>query len=108
MNTEFAFEIMERITPDVVEILNDPAVQGVKLALKEGNISPIESIRDLYPALFTAHKDAMYNIIAATAGKTVDEIKAQPFSDTVTVLRDGFVDEMLGFFVSWLRMVLKA
>lgn len=108
MTTEFAFALMEKILPDVVEILSDPNIQTQKNNFKNGEVDAMHLLGDMMPVLIVTHRGAMFRIIAALSEKTVDEVQKQDFTETLKVWRGGFIDEMMGFFVPSLRMVLKA
>ena len=52
----------------------------------------------VYPMLQCDHKDALYGIVAALSGKTVDEVKEQPSGEMLSAIRENSTKEQFGFF----------
>lgn len=110
MNTEKAFECMARMTPYVAQIMSDPAVAEAKRKLhdKGGELTNGDVMLGLYPLLMRDHSEALCGIVAAMEGRTLDEVKAQPYKKTFAAIRAGFTQELFDFFPFAVRLVLSA
>ena len=107
MKTIDSFDMMEKLLPDIVELLSDEDIVQFKEETRSGKkIKAEEAINSLLPLFVVKHKDATLRIVAAVSDKTVDEVKEQPLA--VTTADFKFIDEVYGFFASCLRLVLKA
>lgn len=109
MKTEMAFDIMEKILPDVVEIVNDPELEAVRVKLDPKNSANIKALMpEVVPLFIKKHRTAMVNILAAAAGKTAEEINEQPFEKTAVLTTATFIEEIMLFFAFCLRMAMHA
>ena len=109
MNTETAYEMMQKVLPDVVEIVTDPDVEALRLKIDQKKGDSIKLLLpEAVPLLLTKHKTATLNILAAAAGKSVAEILAQPFSDTAILTTSTIMEEIMLFFAFCLRMAMHA
>lgn len=106
MNTVESFDMMEKLLPDIVELLADPAIAEFKETARNERVKSSEVIAGLLPVFITKHRNATLRIIAEVSGKTVDEVKKQPLADTIEDFK--FSDEVYSFFGSCLRLVLRA
>ena len=110
MSTEVGFDLMERILPDVAEIMSDEDVKRLKEQIRtEDAQGSVKGVFMPTMALFLGkHREAVYRIAAAVSGKTVEETRNQPMGDTIEALQAGFTDDMIRFFGLCLRMVMTA
>lgn len=109
MKTEMAFDIMAKILPDVVEIVNDPEMEAARVKLKQKDGASIKALMpEVLPLFITKHRAAVVNILAAAAGKTAEEINEQPFEQTAVLTTSTFVEEIMFFFAFCLRMAMHA
>lgn len=113
MNTEIGFDMMDKLLPYVAAVLEDDKVGEYKAALRQekgdtGGIDVAAAMRSLLPLFLGPQRENMLHIAAIIAGKTVEEIKAQPLTDTVKLLHDGIMGDMMVFFASCLRMAMNA
>ena len=107
MNTIDCFDMMEKMLPDIVEVLSDEDILKFKDETRGGKpIKAGDAINTLLPLFISKHRDATLRIVAGVSGKTVDEVKKQPIDKTTADLK--FTDDVYSFFASCLRMVLKA
>lgn len=107
MTTEMAFDAMEQLLPHLAEVINDVEVKRLTDFAKteEGKNSPASDLMAaMLPLFITKHREAMMHIVAVFKGVSVDEARAMPFKDTLDVLRDNFMGDMLLFFMLCLRM----
>lgn len=108
MTTELAFESMEKLLPHLSAVINDADVQGIMEGLKteEGKNQPVgDLMMTLLPLFVGKHRDSMFEIVAALKGCTVEDVKQMDFAETVAVMRNNFLGDMLHFFICCLRMV---
>ena len=128
MNAGQAYECMVRMVPHAAELVCDPQIAEVRKSLLSGHspahevaatdakeahaAEPLRTGRGpadgqskvwnfmakAYPLLLGKHRRALLGIVAALSGKTVDEVRAQPLGETMTVIRAGFTGELFGFF----------
>ena len=110
MNTELGFDLMEKLLPDVSEILSDESVKKMKLDFRKdgGGISVGAGMGAVLPLFLGKYRENMYRIAAAISEKGTEEIKRQPVGETLAALQNGMTEEMLSFFASCLRMVMSA
>ena len=106
MTTEKAFACMARMVPHVAEIVGDPAVTEAKRKLhdKAGELTNGDFMLAIYPLLMRDHCEAVCGIVAAMSEKTVEEVKAQPFEETLAAIREGFTEELFSFFPFAVRL----
>lgn len=110
MNTEVGFNTMEKLLPYVSAILSDDSIRAVKVRIQknENDVNTNEALNTLLPLFIGKHRDNMYVIASIICEKTVEEIKEQPLTETISVLRNGIANEMLAFFGLCLRMAMNA
>lgn len=104
MKTDFAFDVMEKILPDVAELMND---DEVKLPKEEG-AKVGDMMTKMLPVFITKHRTALYNIVGAISGKTSEDVAAQDWSETLKIFMDGFTEGMFVFFICCLRLARRA
>lgn len=108
MPTEMAFDAMEKILPHLAEVINDADVKAFTDLAKDpqGMKTPAGDVMEkMLPLFVTKHREAMFNIIAVFKGVTVEEVRAMPFIDTLQLMKENFIGDMLVFFIFCLRMV---
>ena len=106
MKTELAFDVMSQIIPDVAEIINDPKLQAAKETAKKQNKSFKQAMPELLPLFLQDHREAMLHIFAAVQGKSVEDVKLQPFSETTIAATASVMEEIMLFFAFCLRMAM--
>lgn len=107
MTTEQAFDVMQKLAPYVSEIVTDNAVGDVAAEYRETkNAAAI--MDNLFPLMLVNHREALYNIVAVSTGKTVETVKKQPLADTKADLDASVCDDMFDFFILFLRMAVRA
>ena len=108
MKTELAFDVMSRILPDVAEIVNDPKLSQAKSAAQRDGKTFKQAMTDMLPLFLQDHREAVLRIFAAVQGKSLDDVKAQPFKETtITTVASAMEDVML-FFGFCMRMAMHA
>ena len=107
MTTEKAFACMARMVPHVAQIMSDPAVAEAKqkLIAMDDELTGGDVMLAIYPLLMRDHCEAVCGIVAALSDKTLEEVKAQPFEETLAAIREGFTEELFSFFPFAVRLV---
>lgn len=110
MPTERAFECMARMAPYVAEIAGDARLAEAKRALreKEGGATNGDFMAAIYPLLMREHREAVCGIAAALSGRSVAEVKAQPYRETFEAMQAGFTGELFDFFPFAVRLAARA
>lgn len=110
MQTDVAFDMMEKLLPHLSAVINDADVGETmkEIRKKQGGQQSGDMMAALLPLFIGKHREAMFNIVAVLEGKTVDEVRCQEFSQTIAAMRRNFVDDMLVFFHYCLRMARAA
>ena len=81
----------------------------LKLCLRNIQTAKCCKIMDnLFPLMLVNHREALYNIVAVTTGKTVEAVKKQPLADTKADFDASICDDMFDFFLLFLRMAVRA
>ena len=106
MQTDVAFEKMEKLLPYVSAVINDAELSALmqEIRRKQGSQKAGNAMDSLLPIFIAKHRDEMWNIVAILSDKSVEEVKEQEFGVTLDVMRKCFLDEMLVFFHYCLRM----
>lgn len=108
MKTELAFEVMCNVLPDVAEIINDPELEKAQKNAKALKKTFKQAMTELLPFFLNKHRGAVLNIFAAVQGKTLEEVKEQPFTETTIVTVTKAMEEIMLFFAFCLRMAMHA
>lgn len=108
MKTNIAFDVMEKILPDVAELMNDDDVKLDSEDFRKDGAKVGDMMTKLMPVFISRHRSAFFNIIAAISGKTAEEVAEQDFAETLKAFTEGFTDDMFVFFVLCLRLARRA
>lgn len=114
LSTDRALDVMCELTPYVSSIIEDDeilaALNNVMPAPSDGGdadrsrldgIKMIGGMVKITPLLLKTHRPDVYGILSVVYEKTVDEISAQPITDTIQQVRGVFQDsDLLSFFKS--------
>lgn len=105
MNTNEMMDVLAIVTPEFGEIMSDSEITGAFNQKKNKGENKaaygIKRIVGLTPLLVQNHKEAVYRILSAFNGKTVEEIGAQNGILTAKELYDLFSDkDLMSFFGS--------
>ena len=108
MKTELAFDMMTQILPDVAEIVNDPKLAAAKTQARAQGKSFKQAMTELLPLFLQDHRESVMRIFAAVQGKTVEDVKEQPFRQTTIETVAEVMEEVMLFFGFCLRMAMHA
>ena len=106
MSTEQGFDVMEKLVPYVNEIVSDEEVGKIAAAYRESR-NAADSMGQLFPLMVQKHRDALYGMVAVTSGKTVEEVRKQPLSKTKEGFDAALCDDVIDFFILFLRMAVR-
>ena len=98
MKTELAFDMMTTILPDVAEIVNDPKLAQAKTQARAQGKSFKQAMTELLPLFLQDHRESVLRIFAAVQGKTVEDVKEQPFRQTTIETVAEVMEEVMLFF----------
>lgn len=106
MPTEQGFELMAKIVPYFSQISNDNEMQELAKELrKTKNVS--EQMAPLFGLMLCKHREALYGMVSAASGKTVEEVRTQPVKETKETFLDVTGDDVLDFFICFVRMASR-
>ncbi len=108
MKTELAFDVMSQILPDVAEIVNDPKLSKAKADAQRDGKTFKQAMGEMLPLFLVDHREAVMRIFAAVQGKSLEDVKAQPFKETTIAAVAGVMEEVMLFFGFCLRMAMHA
>lgn len=96
MSTVDGFQMTARLVPHVDAIMAD---QNVRKVMTDGkNRSVFSAYMAMLGAAAGARMDDTVEILAALTGKSADEIKAQPFKDTLADAKAVWDDDLKQLF----------
>ena len=106
MPTDQGFDVMQRLTPYVNEIIGDEEVTKIAEEFREKK-NALSSMNRLFPLMLERHRDALYGMVAAVGGKTVEEVRSQPLGQTKEGFQEAMSDDVFDFFILFLRMAVR-
>ena len=107
MTTDNALDMMMKILPDVAIIMNDTEAEKMISRLRRENAKDVEAgdaMQALVPLFASKYRKELYNIVAAFAGTTAENVAAQDIKMTISALTSGLT-VTTGFFGCCLHMV---
>lgn len=108
MKTDLTFDVMEKMLPAVTAIITDDDIRAAMDELRAGKKQPVDTFGAIMARLLV-NREATMEIAAAIQGITTDEVAQQEFSATIkTLAKDAILENMLLFFVLWLRILRRA
>lgn len=108
MKTELAFDVMSQILPDVAEIVNDPKLSKAKADAQRDGKTFKQAMGEMLPLFLQDHREAVMRIFAAVQGKSLEDVKVQPFKETTIAAVAGVMEEVMLFFGFCLHMAMHA
>ena len=108
LNTEKGFDLMEKILPEVANILEDDDIKDVRSGIVRENdkISVRKNFLPVMSLFVGKRRESVIRIVAAVKGKSVEEVKEQPINETIEDFQQCMCEEMMVFFAACLRMVM--
>lgn len=108
MNTVLAFDKMEKLLPYVADIIGDETVAEFKRESAKKTSNSGEMMKILLPLFTTKKRDSFLAILSIMSDKEVKEIGEQDFTQTLQDMQNGFIGDMITFFICAVRMVARA
>lgn len=107
--TGIALDAMEAMLPHMETILHDADYRALKERVqREGaNLTVSDIMGDAFSAVAVKNRPALYGIVAAVTGKTVEEIDAQPVEETLEAFRGAMGSQVLDFFSFCARLAVR-
>lgn len=105
MNTNQVADVLVRIAEPAANIMHDKNVFDMLEKLATGNdASPIKFFADnialVVMVLLNAHRNDVFEIVAALSEKTVDDVGNQNIKTTVIDIKESVDKDLLDFFGS--------
>lgn len=105
MTTDQAADVLVRIAEPSSNIMHDEKVYDMLEKLAKGNTDSAvkffaDNITMVVTALLKDHRADVYEIVAAVANKTVEEVSTQNIKQTISDIKDSWDGELLDFFGS--------
>lgn len=104
MDTETMADVICNISDPVSHIIDDKKIMDgiAKIAEKHDGETVANKvaviIRTFVPILLKSHREDMFAIVAAMSGKKVNDVRHQPFMDTVMDIKNLADKDLLDFF----------
>lgn len=107
MTTDQALDKMEMLLPHFSTLFNDQDasefIMSVRAAKCQNQTG--EAMNKLIPIFARQYRETLYNIVAISHDKTVEEVRNQPIMETINCMRSSLVDETMMFFIACMRMI---
>ena len=105
MTTDQAADVLVRIADPAANIMHDKKVVDMLEQMATGkDVSPFKFIADNLGAVVAVlvgdHRGDLYEVVAALSGKTVKDVAAQKFTETVKDIRESWDGDLVDFFGS--------
>ena len=111
LTTEKATDVLVELTPYIANITSDESLmEKLKSTLKLNEattkaqiyVAGAEMIASIVPIVFKDHKSDVFGILSVLNEKDVEDIKNQPFLQTLKLIKECVKDrELIDFFKSF-------
>lgn len=110
ISTEIGFERMTAALPYMVEILSDKKLQAYRAESRENTAdnSVSKMMQAILPVFLVTKKETVMALIGALSGKTAEEVAAQDWKETMSVIKSPLMDDFNGFFIWSVSMARNA
>ena len=107
--TGIALDEMAAMLPHMETILHDADYRALKERVqREGaSLTVSDILRDSFCAVAVKNRPALYGIVAAVTGKTVEEIDEMPVEETLEAFRGATASQVLDFFSFCARLAVR-
>ena len=107
--TGIALDEMAAMLPHMETLLHSDDYRALKERVqREGaNLTVSDILCDSFSAVAVKNRPALYGIVAAVTGKTVEEIDAQPVEETLEAFRGSMGSQVLDFFSFCARLAVR-
>lgn len=108
MPTGRGLDAMAAMLPHMEAILHDESFNRVKDRMRnDSSLTLADVMGEAYAVIATKNRGALYGIVAAVTGKTVDEVSEMPLEETLSVFQGAMGSKVLVFFIFCARMVVR-
>ena len=107
--TGIALDEMAAMLPHMETLLHSDDYRALKERVqREGaNLTVSDIMGDAFSAVAVKNRPALYGIVAAVTGKTVEEIDAEPVEETLDAFRGAMGSQVLDFFSFCARLAVR-
>lgn len=107
MTTDKALDQMAKIAPHLAAILDDSEAADIVSAVREtkGDMPAGDTMAKVIPLFAGKHREDLYAIVSALNDKPVEEVKNQPFANTLNTLQTILLQESILFFMTCMQMI---
>lgn len=107
--TGIALDEMAAMLPHMETLLNSDDYRALKERVqREGaNLTVSDIMGDAFSAVAVKNRPALYGIVAAVTGKTVEEIDEMPVEETLEAFRGAMGAQTLDFFSFCARLAVR-
>lgn len=107
--TGIALDEMAAMLPHMETLLHSEDYRALKERVqREGaNLTVSDIMGDAFSAVAVKNRPALYGIVSAVTGKTVEEIDAQPVEETLEAFRGAMGSQVLDFFSFCARLAVR-
>lgn len=107
--TGIALDAMAAMLPHMETLLQSDDYRALKERVqREGaNLTVSDIMGDAFSAVAVKNRPALYGIVSAMTGKTVEEIDAQPVEETLEAFRGAMGSQVLDFFSFCARLAVR-
>ena len=107
--TGIALDAMAAMLPHMETLLHSDDYRALKERVqREGaNLTVSDIMGDAFSAVAVKNRPALYGIVAAVTGKTVEEIDAEPVEETLDAFRGAMGSQVLDFFSFCARLAVR-
>ena len=108
-STGIALDEMAAMLPHMETLLHSEDYRALKERVqREGaNLTVSDIMGDAFSAVAVKNRPALYGIVAAVTGKTVEEIDEMPVEETLEAFRGAMGAQTLDFFSFCARLAVR-
>lgn len=107
--TGIALDEMAAMLPHMETLLHSDDYRALKERVqREGaSLTVADVVCDAFSAVAVKNRPALYGIVAAVTGKTVEEVDAMPVEETLEAFRGAMGSQVLDFFSFCARLAVR-
>ena len=107
--TGIALDEMAAMLPHMETLLNSDDYRALKERVQRdgANLTVSDIMGDAFSAVAVKNRPALYGIVAAVTGKTVEEIDEMPVEETLEAFRGAMGAQTLDFFSFCARLAVR-
>ena len=103
-----ALDMLGKLMPYIDTIINDDDYNRIRERVKsEKDTMLMDIMFDAYAAIAMKNRNALLGIVSIVTEKTIQEVEEQPIEETISVFQNVMGSNILDFFTSCARMVVR-